>query len=73
VTNTELVKETGKIAGRPTFLAVPKFALGLVMGGELTEEMILASQRALPKSAEASGFTFTDPDVRSALRAILEK
>ena len=73
VTNTELVKEAGKIAGRPTFLAVPKFALGLVMGGELTEEMILASQRALPKAAEASGFTFSHPDVRSALRTILGK
>lgn len=73
VTNTELIKEAGKIAGRPTFFAVPKFALGLVMGGELTEEMILASQRALPKVAEATGFTFTHPDVRSALRTILEK
>lgn len=73
VTNTELIKEAGKIAGRPTFLAVPKFALGLVMGGELTEEMILASQRALPKVAEATGFSFSHPDVRSALRTILEK
>lgn len=73
VTNAELVKEAGKIARRPTVLAVPKFALGLVMGGELTEEMILASQRAQPTVATASGFTFTHPDVRSALRAILGK
>src|SRR5687768_6715956 len=40
VTNAELTKEAGRLAGRPTFAAVPKFALGLVMGGELTEEMI---------------------------------
>ena len=73
VTNAELVKEAGRIAGRPTVFAVPKFALGLVMGSELTEEMILASQRALPTTAEASGFTFSHPDVRSALRTILGK
>ena len=73
VTNAELTKEAGKVAGRPTFAAVPKFALGLVMGGELTEEMILASQRAQPTVAEASGFTFSHPDVRSALRTILGK
>ena len=73
VTNAELVKEAGDVAGRPTVLAVPKFALGLVMGTELTEEMILASQRARPEVAEATGFTFTHPDVRSALRTVLGK
>ena len=73
VTNAQLVKEAGRIAGRPTFFAVPKFALGLVMGGELTEEMILASQRALPTVAESTGYTFRHPDVGSALRAILEQ
>lgn len=73
VTNAELTKEAGKLAGRPTFVAVPKFALRIVMGGELTDEMILASQRALPKVAEATGFSFTHPDVRSALRTVLGK
>ena len=73
VTNAELVTEAGEVAGRPTVLAVPKFALRLVMGGELTEEVILASQRARPEVAEATGFTFTHPDVRSALRTVLRK
>jgi NAD dependent epimerase/dehydratase family enzyme len=41
------------------------------MGGEMTDEMIFASQRALPKAAEASGFTFTHPDLTSALRYVL--
>ena len=73
VTNAELVTEAGEVAGRPTVLAVPKFALRLVMGGELTEEVILASQRARPEVAEATGFTFTHADVRSALRTVLRK
>jgi uncharacterized protein (TIGR01777 family) len=71
VTMSELVKEAGRLAHRPTVLPVPAFALKLVMGGELTEEMILASQRALPKAAEASGFTFSHPDVTSALQYVL--
>jgi uncharacterized protein (TIGR01777 family) len=69
--NAELIKEAGRLAHRPTFLAVPKFALGVAMGGEMTDEMIFASQRALPKAAEASGFTFTHPDLTSALRYVL--
>lgn len=72
-TNAELTKAAGKALGRPTFLPVPKFALGLVMGGELTEEVIMAGQRALPAVAEKSGFTFSHPDLASALRSIVGK
>ena len=71
-TNEQIVKAAGKVLGRPTVLPVPKFALSLVMGPELTEEVILAGQRALPKAAEASGFTFSHPDVDSGLRAMLK-
>ena len=71
-TNEDIVKTAGRVLGRPTVLPVPKFALSLVMGGELTEQMILAGQRALPKVAEASGFTFSHPDVESGLRAMLK-
>ena len=72
-TNAAIVKVAGRVLGRPTVLAVPKFALSLVMGGELTEEVILAGQRALPRVAEASGFTFVHRDVEAALRAMLGK
>ncbi len=72
-TNVDLTKATGKALGRPTILGVPKFALGIVMGGELTEEVILAGQRALPAVAEKSGFTFSHPDLESALRSIVQK
>lgn len=72
-TNADVVRALGRAAGRPTVLPVPRFALALVMGGELTEEMIMAGQRALPTAAEASGFTFTHPDLASAARAVLSK
>lgn len=72
-TNAEVVRALGRAAGRPTVLAVPRFALSLVMGGELTEEVVMAGQRALPTVAEAAGFTFTHPDLDSAARAVLSK
>ncbi|MDQ3106649.1 MAG: TIGR01777 family oxidoreductase [Actinomycetota bacterium] len=72
-TNAEIVKTAAKVLGRPSVLPVPKFALSIVMGPELTSQVILAGQRVLPKAAEASGFTFTHPDAESALRAILSK
>lgn len=72
-TNADVVRALGRAAGRPTVLPVPRFALSLVMGGELTEEVIMAGQRALPVVAEASGFTFTHPDLDSAARAVLSK
>ena len=70
-TNAEIVRVAGKVLGRPTVLPVPKFALSIAMGGELTEQVILAGQRARPAAAEASGFTFSHPDLESALRAML--
>ncbi|HVF31990.1 MAG TPA: TIGR01777 family oxidoreductase [Acidimicrobiales bacterium] len=71
-TNAEIVKAAGRVLGRPTVLPVPKFALSLVMGAELTEEVILAGQRARPEAAEASGFTFSHPDLDSGMRAMLK-
>jgi uncharacterized protein (TIGR01777 family) len=72
-TNAEITRIAAKVLGRPAVLPVPKFALGLVLGSELAEEVALAGQRVLPKAAEASGFTFSHPDAESAFRAILGK
>ena len=72
-TNAEIVKTAGRVLGRPTLLAVPRSALWLVMGRELTDEVVMADQRVLPAAAEASGFSHFHPDVESALRAILGK
>ena len=70
-TNAEIVKTAGRVLRRPTVLAVPTFALSIAMGRELTEEVILAGQRAVPSVAEATGFTFSHPEPEGALRAIL--
>lgn len=67
VTNAEFTRALGRALGRPTVFPVPAFALRLALG-ELSDAL-LTGQRAVPAKATALGFTFTYPDVQSALRA----
>ncbi|MGL4667737.1 MAG: TIGR01777 family oxidoreductase [Saezia sp.] len=69
VTNEEFTKALGKALSRPTFFAVPQFALSLRLGEELAN-FILASLRANPKKLTALGFQFKYPDIESALNDI---
>jgi NAD dependent epimerase/dehydratase family enzyme len=50
--------------------AVPGFALDLLIGE--FGEILLASQRAVPKAAQAAGFRFRFEELEPALRAILQ-
>lgn len=70
-TNEDVTRALGRAFHRPTVLSVPKFALGLAMGRELTEQVILAGQRVLPAVAQDSGFEFQHPDLDGALRHVL--
>lgn len=63
VTNREFTRALGLALHRPTFLAVPAFALRLAVG-EFAGE-ILGSQRVLPKRLLESGFTFDHPDAEA--------
>lgn len=69
VTNAEFTKALGRVLGRATFFPVPAFALNLVFG-EMAE-IVLASQRVLPRVAEATGFRFRFPTLEEALRDLL--
>lgn len=71
VTNRELTQTLGRALRRPTILAVPAFAARLVFG-EMADEMFLASTRVRPKQLLDSGFTFSAPDLASALESLLK-
>lgn len=71
VTNREFTRTLGQVMIRPTLLRVPAFALGAVLGRELASEVVLASQRVVPRALEGSGFTFRHADVSSALKSAL--
>ncbi len=67
VTNRELTKTLGRVLRRPAALAAPGFVLRRGLGG-MGEEMLLASQRAVPARLKERGFRFSFPDVEAALR-----
>jgi uncharacterized protein (TIGR01777 family) len=70
VTNREFTKTLGRVLGRPTFMpAVPPFALKLLLGE--FAQVLLASQRVLPRAPQAAGFRFQFPDLEGALKNIL--
>jgi len=66
-TNAEFVAELGRQLHRPTVLPVPSFALTTALG-EFGRSSVAGGQRALPVRLEESGYTFTHPDLASAVR-----
>jgi hypothetical protein len=71
VTNAEFTRALGRALGRPTVLPMPQSALKLLFG-EMSE-LLLVSDRMLPKRLLDQGFVFRYPDLAGALRAILPR
>ncbi len=67
VTNEEFTRGLGDALSRPTMMAVPAFAARLAFG-EMADEMLLASQRVIPKRLNDAGFKFEYPNLDAALR-----
>jgi uncharacterized protein (TIGR01777 family) len=72
VTNGEFVRALGEVLGRPTVLTAPAFALRMAFGA-MTDELLLASQRAMPVRTMETGYTFQHPLLREALGELLAK
>jgi len=73
VTGKGMAHALGKALHRPAVLPVPKAALSLVVGGQMADEMITASQRVVPAKLLAAGFTFRHPEVEPAMAALLAR
>ena len=69
VTNAEFTRELARALHRPAVFPVPLFALRLLYG-EMAD-VVVASQRVLPRAAEDAGFRFRYPELRIALEALL--
>jgi len=68
VTNAEFTRALGKALGRPTVLPLPEAALKLLFG-EMSE-LLLVSDRMLPRRLLDEGFEFRYPRLEDALAAI---
>lgn len=70
VTQREFGRELGEAIHRPAWGVLPAFAARLAFG-EMADELLLASQQAIPKRLLEAGFQFKYPDLRTALEAII--
>lgn len=70
VTNATFTRALGQALSRPTILPVPAAALKLALG-DMADEALLASTRALPQVLENSGFDFDHSQIDDGLAAIL--
>jgi len=71
VTNRQFTRTLGEVLHRPTILPVPEFALNLILGREMAEELLLNSTRVMPESLMKSGYHFILPELKAALQELL--
>jgi uncharacterized protein (TIGR01777 family) len=66
--NAEFSRALGKALGKPTWLAVPAFAIKAAVGAEFAESL-LEGRRAVPTKLRGLGFAFRHPTLADALAA----
>jgi uncharacterized protein (TIGR01777 family) len=70
VTNAEFTRTLAQILHRPALLPAPAFALRLAFG-QMADEALLASVRAVPTKLLNAGFKFSEPALPQALVSAL--
>ena len=70
-TNLEFTRALGQALRRPTVFPVPAFALRALFGADLADEMLLFSQRAVPRVLLEAGYRFVHSTIEDALEAEL--
>ena len=72
-TNAQFAKTLGHVIGRPSLASVPAIAVRLMLGAEMANATVLASQRVRPKALDEFGFRFRYPHLEEALRHEISK
>jgi len=72
VRNAEFARVLGRVLGRPAWLPVPAFALRVLLGPQMAQELLLSSARVLPVRLLETGYAFRRPTLESALRHELQ-
>jgi uncharacterized protein (TIGR01777 family) len=66
-TNAHFGKILGHVIGRPSLATVPAMAIRLMLGSEMANATVLASQRVRPRVLDEYGFRFRFPHLEQAL------
>ena len=72
VTNKQFTRSLAAALRRPAFFPVPAFALKLLVGKEMAQQLLLQGQRVLPKKLEQYGFQFRFSQLDEALSNLLK-
>lgn len=67
VSNEEFTRTLGEVLSRPTVMSMPAFAARLAFG-EMADEMLLVSQRVVPRKLLKLEYEFKYPRLESALK-----
>ncbi|MDP0496632.1 MAG: TIGR01777 family oxidoreductase [Verrucomicrobiota bacterium JB024] len=70
VTNADFAHTLGEVLSKPSSIPAPAFALKLAFG-QMAEETLLSSVKALPAKALAAGYVFRFPALKPALEHLL--
>ena len=70
VTNEQFTRALARQLHRPALLPAPAFALRMAFG-QMADEALLASARAIPAKRSRAGFQFAHPNVEQSLAAVL--
>lgn len=65
--NRDFTNTLGRTLGRPTLFPAPEFAVRGILG-QMAEELVLVSQRALPDGLQNAGFEFQAPTMERSLQ-----
>lgn len=71
VTMRHFVRILGGVLHRPAWTMMPGFVARLALG-RMADEVLLASQKAMPKRLIDAGFEFRYPELKAALEAIIQ-
>lgn len=70
ISNKKFTQALGKALHRPAFMPLPAFMVKTLMG-EMGEELLLSSTRALPQRLIDHGFQFQSPTIQEAFASLL--
>ncbi len=73
LTNADYTRVLADVLHRRALAAVPAFGLRLVLGADMANATVLASQRVVPNALLRSGYAFRFPNVEGMLRFELGK
>lgn len=67
----QFVRILGQVLHRPAWTTMPGFVVRLALG-QMADEVLLASCRAIPRRLIDAGFEFKHPELKAALEAIIQ-